>query len=153
MSKAEESTHQVSVEELETALANAEAEKDKAVEKALKQAETEKDKAVEKALKQAETEKEAAVQAALEDYKKQLAKAENTPIKAENKKVRMVPIKIEKTKSERDDVFVCVNGKNFQIKRGEIVNVPEYVCEVLENMKKMDELAIERMEEATKNFA
>ena len=136
MSKAEESTHQVSVEELETALANAEAEKDKAVEKALKQA---------------ETEKEAAVQA--EDYKKQLAKAENTPIKAENKKVRMVPIKIEKTKSERDDVFVCVNGKNFQIKRGEIVNVPEYVCEVLENMKKMDELAIERMEEATKNFA
>lgn len=138
MSKAEESTHQVSVEELETALANAEAEKDKAVEKALKQA---------------ETEKEAAVQAALEDYKKQLAKAENTPIKAENKKVRMVPIKIEKTKSERDDVFVCVNGRNFQIKRGEIVNVPEYVCEVLENMKKMDELAIERMEEATKNFA
>ena len=44
MSKAEESTHQVSVEELETALANAEAEKDKAVEKALKQAETEKGK-------------------------------------------------------------------------------------------------------------
>lgn len=138
MSKAEESTQQVSVEELETALANAEAEKDKAVEKALKQA---------------ETEKEAAVQAALEDYKKQLAKAENTPVKVENKKVRMVPIKIEKTKNERDDVFVCVNGKNFQIKRGEIVNVPEYVCEVLENMKKMDELAIERMEEATKNFA
>lgn len=138
MSKAEESTQQVSVEELETALANAEAEKDKAVEKALKQA---------------ETEKEAAVQAALEDYKKQLAKAENTPAKAENKKVRMVPIKIEKNKNERDDVFVCVNGKNFQIKRGEIVNVPEYVCEVLENMKKMDELAIERMEEATKNFA
>lgn len=138
MSKAEESTQQVSVEELETALANAEAEKDKAVEKALKQA---------------EIEKEAAVQAALEDYKKQLAKAENTTVKAENKKVIMVPIKIEKNKNERDDVFVCVNGKNFQIKRGEVVNVPEYVCEVLENMKKMDELAIERMEEAAKNFA
>ena len=137
MSKAEESTHQVSVEELETALANAEAEKDNAVEKALKQA---------------ETEKEAAVQAAAEAAFEKIF-LENTPIKAENKKVRMVPIKIEKTKSERDDVFVCVNGKNFQIKRGEIVNVPEYVCEVLENMKKMDELAIERMEEATKNFA
>ena len=138
MSKAEENTQKVSVEELETALANAEAEKDKAVEKALKQA---------------EAEKEAAVQAALEDYKKQLAKAENIPVKAEHKKVRMVPIKIEKNKNERDDVFVCVNGKNFQIKRGEVVNVPEYVCEVLENMKKMDELAIERMEEAIKNFA
>ena len=49
MSKAEESTHQVSVEELETALANAEAEKDKAVEKALKQAETEKEAAVQAA--------------------------------------------------------------------------------------------------------
>ena len=138
MSKAEESTQQVSVEELETALANAEAEKDKAVEEALKQA---------------ESEKEAAVQAALEDYKKQLAKAEKTSAKADTKKLRMVPIKIEKNKNERDDVFVCVNGKNFQIKRGEVVEVPEYVCEVLENMKKMDELAIERMEEAAKNFA
>ncbi len=138
MSKAEENTQKVSVEELETALANAEAEKDKAVEAALKQA---------------EAEKEAAVQEALEDYKKQLAKAEKTSTKTETKKVKMITIKIDKNKSERDDVFVCVNGKNFQIKRGEYVEVPEYVCEVLDNMKKMDELAIERREEAAKNFA
>lgn len=35
-----------------------------------------------------------------------------------------------------------------QSKRGEKVEVPEYVVEVLENMKRMDELAIERMEES-----
>ena len=65
----------------------------------------------------------------------------------------MVTVEIKKDREHREDVLVCVNGKNFQIKRGEKVEVPEYVCEVLENMKKMDELAIERMEKATKNFA
>ena len=74
------------------------------------------------------------------------------PNKKTADKAKMIPIKIEKNKQDRDDVFVCVNGKNFQIKRGEVVEVPEYVVEVLENMKRMDELAIERMEQATKRF-
>ncbi len=147
MAKTGENTQQITAEELETVLANAEAEKKAAVEAALKQAEEEK----EAALKQAEEEKEAAVKAALEEYK---AKANTrTNEKIAEKEVRMIPIKIEKNKNERDDVFVSVNGKNFQIKRGEKVEVPEYVVEVLENMKRMDELAIERMEEATKRFA
>ena len=147
MAKTGENTQQITAEELETVLANAEAEKKAAVEAALKQAEEEK----EAALKQAEEEKEAAVKAAVEEYK---AKA-NTRAdeKIAEKEVKMIPIKIEKNKNERDDVFVSVNGKNFQIKRGERVEVPEYVVEVLENMKRMDELAIERMEEATKRFA
>ena len=147
MAKTGENTQQITAEELETVLANAEAEKKAAVEAALKQAEEEK----EAALKQAEEEKEAAVKAAVEEYK---AKA-NTRAdeKIAEKEVKMIPIKIEKNKNERDDVFVSVNGKNFQIKRGERVEVPEYVVEVLENMKRMDELAIERMEEATQRFA
>ena len=74
-------------------------------------------------------------------------------VKAEKEKENLVTVEIKKDREHREDVLVCVNGKNFQIKRGEKVEVPEYVCEVLENMKKMDELAIERMEKATKNFA
>lgn len=73
--------------------------------------------------------------------------------KATSEKENLVTVEIKKDREHREDVLVCVNGKNFQIKRGEKVEVPEYVCEVLENMKKMDELAIERMEKATKNFA
>ena len=147
MAKTGENTQQITAEELETVLANAEAEKKAAVEAALKQAEEEK----EAALKQAEEEKEAAVKAALAEYKAKTNTPSNENIS--KKEVRMIPIKIEKNKNERDDVFVSVNGKNFQIKRGEKVEVPEYVVEVLENMKRMDELAIERMEEAIKNFA
>ena len=135
MAKTGENTQQITAEELETVLANAEAEKKAAVEAALKQA---------------EEEKEAAVKAALAEYKAKTNTPSNENI---SKKDRMIPIKIEKNKNERDDVFVSVNGKNFQIKRGEKVEVPEYVVEVLENMKRMDELAIERMEEATKRFA
>ncbi len=151
MAKTGENTQQITAEELKTVLENEEAEKKAAVEAALKQAEEEKEAAVEAALKQAEEEKEAAVKAALEEYKAKANTRANEKIA--EKEVRMIPIKIEKNKNERDDVFVSVNGKNFQIKRGEKVEVPEYVVEVLENMKRMDELAIERMEEATKRFA
>lgn len=136
MAKTGENTQQITAEELETVLANAEAEKKAAVEAALKQA---------------EEEKKAAVEAALEEYKEKTKTRANEKIA--EKEVRMIPIKIEKNKNERDDVFVCVNGKNFQIQRGETVEVPEYVVEVLDNMRRMDELAIKRMEEATKRFA
>ena len=136
MAKTGENTQQITAEELKTVLENADAEKKAAVEAALKQA---------------EEEKEAAVKAALEEYKAKANTRANEKIA--EKEVNMIPIKIEKNKNERDDVFVSVNGKNFQIKRGEKVEVPEYVVEVLENMKRMDELAIKRMEEATKRFA
>ena len=137
MAKVEENENQKTVEELQEALVKAEEEKEKAVkeavEKALEQAQKEKDEAVEKALNEA----------------KEVNKAETKKVIASEKE-NLVTVEI---KEHREDVLVCVNGKNFQIKRGEKVEVPEYVCEVLENMKKMDELAIERMEKATKNFA
>ena len=113
MAKTGENTQQITAEELKTVLENAEAEKKAAVEAALKQA---------------EEEKEAAVKAALEEYKAKANTRANEKIA--EKEVKMIPIKIEKNKNERDDVFVSVNGKNFQIKRGEKVEVPEYVVEV-----------------------
>lgn len=125
MAKVEENENQKTVEELQEALVKAEEEKEKAVKEA-----------VEKALNEA----------------KEVNKAETKKVIASEKE-NLVTVEIKKDREHREDVLVCVNGKNFQIKRGEKVEVPEYVCEVLENMKKMDELAIERMEKATKNFA
>jgi hypothetical protein len=49
----------------------------------------------------------------------------------------MVTIKLPLTRKEQDDVFVAVNGKSFLIKRGEEVEVPEYVAKVLKNKEDM----------------
>lgn len=100
----------------------------------------------------------AAVQAALPAaVQQELKNREKTDTKitqnTTEKKVEMVKIRITKTKERSDDVVVSVNGKRWQIKRGVDVEVPDYVAEVLENTRKMDELAMERMEEATKKFA
>lgn len=48
-----------------------------------------------------------------------------------------VKIKLPLTREERDDVYVAVNGETFLIKRGEYVDVPKYVAEVLDNKEKM----------------
>ena len=55
----------------------------------------------------------------------------------ETKAPKKVKIKIPLTRTEKDDVYVCVNGKSFQIKRGETVEVPDYVAEVLEHKEEM----------------
>ena len=45
----------------------------------------------------------------------------------------LVPIRLFKDNDKyKDDVFVAVNGRSFQIKRGETVQVPAYVAEALE---------------------
>lgn len=35
----------------------------------------------------------------------------------------------------KDDVFVAVNGKRYQIQRGKDITVPRYVAEVIKNAK------------------
>lgn len=47
----------------------------------------------------------------------------------------------------KDDVFVAVNGRKYQIKRGEPVMVPRYIKEVLDNSQKQDAAASRYMEE------
>lgn len=74
---------------------------------------------------------------------------EPAPVTEENE---MVEVEIALLRENTSDVIVSVNGKNFQIKRGVRVKVPRYVMEVLENMRKMDTLAIKRKEAAAKNF-
>ena len=46
-------------------------------------------------------------------------------------------IKLPLTRTEKDDVYVCVNGESFLIKRGETVEVPDYVAEVLQHKEEM----------------
>jgi hypothetical protein len=46
-------------------------------------------------------------------------------------------IKLPLTRTEKDDVYVCVNGESFLIKRGETVEVPDYVAEVLQHREEM----------------
>ena len=64
------------------------------------------------------------------------------------KKVR---IKIPLSRTEKDDVYVGVNGKTYLIKRGEEVEVPENVAKVLSRKEKMLEIAM-AYEEASKNL-
>ena len=54
-----------------------------------------------------------------------------------------VKIKLPLTRTEKDDVYVCVNGTSYQIKRGETVEVPDFVAEVLQHR---DEMLAEAME-------
>lgn len=51
-------------------------------------------------------------------------------------KPKTVKIKLPLTRYEKDDVYVAVNCKPYLIKRGETVEVPVEVAEVLENNEK-----------------
>ena len=52
-------------------------------------------------------------------------------------KEKTVKIKLPRTRSEQEDVFVSVNNRTFLIKRGEEVEVPACVAEVLTHQEKM----------------
>ena len=66
-------------------------------------------------------------------------------------KTKMVKIKLPLTRSEKDDVYVAVNGKSFLIKRGETVEVPDYVAEVLQHKEEMLAQAMEFEAQAAAN--
>lgn len=48
----------------------------------------------------------------------------------------------------KDDIVVIVNGRNFIIQRGKIVNIPRYVVMVLESKDREQRLANKFIEEA-----
>lgn len=57
--------------------------------------------------------------------------------------MKKVTIKLPLTRSEKDDVFVGLNGKTFLIKRGVNVQVIEPVAKILERREKMLSMAME----------
>lgn len=66
-------------------------------------------------------------------------------------KTKMVKIKLPLTRTEKDDEYVAVNGKSYLIKRGETVEVPDFVAEVLEHKDEMLAQAMEFEAQASAN--
>ena len=56
---------------------------------------------------------------------------------------KKVKIKLPLTKHEKEDVWVAVNGKSYLIKRGETVEVPASVAEVLQHKEEMLAVSME----------
>ena len=56
---------------------------------------------------------------------------------AKKNEVKKVKIKLHKIKGEAEDVFVSVNNYTCVIKRGEEVEVPVFVKEVLDHQEQM----------------
>ena len=84
--------------------------------------------------------------------KKEAAVAEKTSDKAEAKP-KTVVIQLPVIEGMGDSVYVCVNMKSYQIKRGEPVEVPLSVAEVLRNSDREMMVAMQRQEEmASKNY-
>lgn len=52
----------------------------------------------------------------------------------------------------KDDLFVSVNGRNFQIQRGVEVEVPACVAEVIRNSDRQKQLAERRLEKLAEQF-
>lgn len=65
----------------------------------------------------------------------------NTETKTKAPKTKI--IKLPLSRSEKDDVYVALNGKSYLIKRGEDVEVPEGVVEILQHKEEMLVQAIE----------
>lgn len=63
-----------------------------------------------------------------------------------------VTIKLPMTKDLKDDVFVRVNQRTWQIQRGVKVQVPRCVAEVLENAEEAERVSMLYQEEHVKNF-
>lgn len=64
---------------------------------------------------------------------------------------KTVKIKLPLSKHEKDDVYVAVNGKSYLIKRGETVEVPASVAEVLQHKEDMLADAMEYEAQAAAN--
>ena len=78
-----------------------------------------------------------------------------TEITAESDAVAVPKKKMVKRRLFKDndkyqaDVFVCVNGKAYTIKRGVDVEIPEEVAEVLDNADDQMMVAAQKMDELT----
>ena len=69
------------------------------------------------------------------------------------KKEKLVKIKLPLTRSDKEDVFVGVNGRTWQIARGVEVELPWHVVKVLQRQEKMLAQALVFEEQASKPLA
>lgn len=52
----------------------------------------------------------------------------------------------------KDDIYVAVNGRRFQIKRGVKVMIPRYVYEVIKNSAEQDKATADLMERESRGY-
>ena len=70
------------------------------------------------------------------------------------KKEELVEVELFRdNKDYKDDVFVCVNGKNMVIKRGEKVMVPKAYKSVLDNSERQKKAAANMMDKKADEFS
>lgn len=73
---------------------------------------------------------------------------------AKKESEKLVPVQLFKDGGKyKDDVFVAVNGRSYQIQRGEVVNVPECVAEVLSQSMAQDTSTARMIERRSGEFA
>ncbi len=78
------------------------------------------------------------------------AKTEKAAKTVKAEKAAPVRIKLFKDNDRyKSDVFVSVNGRNYQIRRGVEMEVPAEVAEVLEHSQTQDEITARRIERAS----
>lgn len=53
----------------------------------------------------------------------------------------------------KDDIFVAVNGRRFQIKRGEQVMIPRYVYNTLMQSQEQDKATYKYMEQKASEYS
>lgn len=93
--------------------------------------------------KETEINQEMAMEATPETEKQETAKGPE-----------MVEIELFKDDGKyKDDVFVAINGKTYQIQRGVRVKVPKAVKEVLDNSAKQDKAAYAYMEREQEKYS
>ncbi len=69
---------------------------------------------------------------------------------ATENKEKKVRIRIPLTRENQGDVFVRVNRRTFLIKRGETVEVPECVAEVIRHSEEMEIEGLKYQQKVTK---
>ena len=77
----------------------------------------------------------------------------NTGKSIDKQEEELVPVFLIKTKEKKEDFFCAINGKTYLIKRGEPVMVPKSVEEIIRHQNQMDQIALENLEKANKQFA
>lgn len=116
-------------------------------------AKSEADKITEEAKTKAEEEAKAAFEAKRAELE-EAAKAEaDATAAAPAPAHKMVPVRLFKDNEKyKDDVFVAVNGKSYQIKRGETVMVPDFVAEVLERSTAQDQATANLIDRQSREY-
>lgn len=71
--------------------------------------------------------------------------------KVEETVEKKVTIKLEKSRLNKEDEWVAVNGHSYLIKRGEYVEVPASVAEVLQHREEMLAVAMDFEDKAKGN--